>query len=129
MCMRSTDEDVIAERRHEELIQMKLERIVRKATPARSQSKVMKAFCDPDLHYLVTPDDPANLEDESEEEYYDEDLADKGAWHCRLGSQHLSHEPSDCEAFRPRFSAVEQAKEDHIRQRTSGREHPLCQLQ
>ena len=49
--MRSTDEDVIAERRHEELTQMKLERIVRKATPARSQSKVMKAFCDPDLHY------------------------------------------------------------------------------
>ena len=73
-CMRSTDEDVIAERRHEELTQMKLERIVRKATPARSQSKVMKAFCDPDLHYLVTPDNPADLEDESEEEHYDEDL-------------------------------------------------------
>jgi hypothetical protein len=72
--MRSTDEDVIAERRHEELTQMKLERIVRKATPARSQSKVMKAFCDPDLHYLVTPDNPADLEDETEEEHYDEDL-------------------------------------------------------
>ena len=67
--MRSTDEDVIADRRHEELTQTKLERIVRKATPARSQSKVMKAHC-----YLVTPDNPADLEDETEEEHYDEDL-------------------------------------------------------
>ena len=49
---------------------MKLERIVRKATPARSQSKAMKAFCDPDLHYLVTPDNPVDLEDETEEEHY-----------------------------------------------------------
>ena len=72
--MRSTDEDVIAERRNEELTQMKLERIVREATPARSQSKIMKAFCDPDLHYLVTLDNPADLKDETEEEHYDEDL-------------------------------------------------------
>ena len=31
----------------------------------------MKAFCDPDRQYLVTPDNPADLEDETEEEHYD----------------------------------------------------------
>jgi hypothetical protein len=67
----------------------------------------MKAFCDPDLHYLVTPDNPADLEDDTEEEYYDDDLAGKRAWHRRLGSQHLSHEPRDCEALWPRLSAME----------------------
>ena len=62
---------------------------MRKATPARSQSKVMEAFCDPDRQYLVTPDNSADLEDETEEEHYDasEYLVQEHGMHRRLGSR------------------------------------------
>ena len=59
-CARSSEDEALAEQRDKELQHMQTQRIVKEAASPRPQSDKPRAYCDPDLLYVVTSD-PSSL--------------------------------------------------------------------